>query len=218
MLFDPTERIVDPFLFPTGIRTMKKLVLTSAIHDKNVTMATTARAGFTVRTGPTPPSEDCGATKTHRNDELGITVLSKQRFVIAVPANTQVPSPIKVQVRGSRHLSLSTPRLHSGCDGPPYTFKQWPAPLSSVWPYSGALPVRIRTSARGITGDRPRCVVRPLPHPVSNCVKGRKKMLPLEGTTEQPDSRSKNILLKCPAQHVPDYSAWPRWLRRIIRT
>ena len=38
MLFDPTERNVDPFPFPTGIRTMKKLVLTSAIHDKYVTM------------------------------------------------------------------------------------------------------------------------------------------------------------------------------------
>ena len=43
MLFDPTERNVDPFLFPTGIRTMKKLVLTSAIHDKNVTMAEAAQ-------------------------------------------------------------------------------------------------------------------------------------------------------------------------------
>ncbi len=39
MLFDPAERNVDPFLFPTGIRTMKKLVLTSAIHNKYVTMA-----------------------------------------------------------------------------------------------------------------------------------------------------------------------------------
>ena len=39
MMFDPTERDVDPFLIRTGIRTMKKLVLTSAIHDKYVTMA-----------------------------------------------------------------------------------------------------------------------------------------------------------------------------------
>ena len=43
MLFDPTERNVDPFLFPARVRTMKKLVLTSAIHDKNVTMAETAQ-------------------------------------------------------------------------------------------------------------------------------------------------------------------------------
>ena len=65
MLFDPTERNVDPFLFPTGIRTMKKLVLASAIHDKNVTVAKTAQVAFIIRTGLTPPSEDCGAAKTH---------------------------------------------------------------------------------------------------------------------------------------------------------
>ena len=181
MLFDPTERNVDPFLFPTGIRTMKKLVLTSDIHDKSVTMAETAQVSLIIRTGPTPPSEDSGATKTHRNDELGITVLSKQRFVIAVPTNTRPPSPVKVQVRGGRHVPLSTPRLHQGCDGPPYTSKQWPAPLSSVWPKSGAPPVRIRTGAQGITGDHPRCVVRQLPYPVSNCVKGRKKYSSLGG-------------------------------------
>ena len=46
MLFDPTERKIDPFLFPTGIRTMKKIVLTLAIHDKNVTMAKTAQVSL----------------------------------------------------------------------------------------------------------------------------------------------------------------------------
>ena len=143
MLFDPTERNVDPFLFPTRIRTMKKLVLTSAIHDKYVTMTETAQVSFIIRTGPTLPSEDCGAANTHRNDELGFTKLSKQKFVIAMPPNTRIPSPIKVQVRGGRHLPLSTPRLHQGCDGPPHTFKQWPASPSSVWPYSGALPIRV---------------------------------------------------------------------------
>ena len=93
MLFDPTERNVDPFLFPTRIRTMKKLVLTSAILDKTVTMAETAQVSLIIRTGPTPPSEKCRAAKTHRNNELGITVLSKQRFVITVPTNTRVPIP-----------------------------------------------------------------------------------------------------------------------------
>ena len=112
MLFDPTERNVDPFLFPTRIRTMKKLVLTSAIHDKYVTMVKPARATFIGRTGLTLPSEKCEVTKTHRNDELGIPTLSKQKFVITMPTNTRVPSPVKVQVRGGRHLSLSTPRLH----------------------------------------------------------------------------------------------------------
>ena len=96
------ERNVDPFLFPTRIRTMKKLVLTSAIHDKYVTMAETAQVSFIIRTGPTPSSEDCGATKTHRNDELGFTELSKQKFVIAMPPNTRIPSLVKVQVRGGR--------------------------------------------------------------------------------------------------------------------
>ena len=104
-----------------GIRTMKELILTLAIHDKNVTMAKAAQVSLIIRTGPTPPSEDSGAAKTHRNDELGITVLSKQRFVIAVPTNTRPPFPLKVKVRGSRHLSLSTPRLHQGSDSPPNT-------------------------------------------------------------------------------------------------
>ena len=62
MLFDPTERNVYPILFPTRIRTMKKLVLTLAIHDKNVTMAETAQVPLIIRTGPTPPSEDYGQT------------------------------------------------------------------------------------------------------------------------------------------------------------
>ena len=112
MLFDTTESNVDPFLFPTGIRTMKKLVLTSTIHDKNGTMAETEQVSFIIRTGPTLPSEDCGAANTHRNDELGVTVLSKQRFVITVPTNTRAPPPAKAQARGGSHLSLSTPRLH----------------------------------------------------------------------------------------------------------
>ena len=48
MLFDPTGRNVYPFLFPTRIRTMKKLVL---IHDKIVTMAKPAQVAFIIRTG-----------------------------------------------------------------------------------------------------------------------------------------------------------------------
>ena len=73
MLFDPTERNVDPFLFPTRIRTMKKLVLALAIDDKNVAMAKTAQVSFIIRTGLTSPSEDRRAAKTHRNNEFGIT-------------------------------------------------------------------------------------------------------------------------------------------------
>ena len=37
MLFDPTERNVNPFLFPARVRPMKELVLVLTIHDKNVT-------------------------------------------------------------------------------------------------------------------------------------------------------------------------------------
>ena len=48
MLFDPTERNVDPFLIPTRARTMKELVLALAIHDKNVTMAKPARVSLIV--------------------------------------------------------------------------------------------------------------------------------------------------------------------------
>ena len=118
MLFDPTKRNVHPFLFPTRIRTMNELVLALAIHDKNVTMAKPTQVGFSVRAGLTSPPEDCEVTKTHRHNELGVTTLSKQRFVIAVPTNTRLPSPIKVQVRSRWHLSLSTPWRHQECDRP----------------------------------------------------------------------------------------------------
>ena len=143
MLFDPTERNVDPFLFPTRIRTMQELVLALAIHDWNVTMAKAAQVSSIIWTGLTSPSEDRRASKTHRNNEFGITAPPKQRFVIAMLTNKRAPSPVKVQVRGSWHLSLSTPWLHQGCDSPPHIGLQWPAPLSSVWPDSGALPIRI---------------------------------------------------------------------------
>ena len=58
MLFDPTERNVNPFLIRTGIRTMKKLVLALAIHDKNVTMAKPARVTLIAWTGLTLPFEE----------------------------------------------------------------------------------------------------------------------------------------------------------------
>ena len=206
MLFDPTERNVDEETCPDIGHPWQE-----CHHGRDSTSV---------------PHHPCPDRRLHMKtaelprltDELGITVLSKQRFVITVPTNTRVPSPVKVQVRGGRHLPLSTPRLHQGCDGPPHTFKQWPAPLSSVWPYSGAPPVRIRTGAQGITGDRPRCVVRPLLYPVSNCVKGRKKILPLKGTPEQPYTSPTCFPQLWPTQHVPNYSTSPRWLKIIIRT
>ena len=121
MLFDPTERNVNPFLFPARVRPMKELILTLAIHDKNVTIAKQNEVSFIVRTRLTPPSERYRAAKTHGNNELGITTLSKQRFVVAMPTHTRLPSPVKVQVRGGRHLPLSTPWLHQGFDSPPHS-------------------------------------------------------------------------------------------------
>ena len=45
---EPTERNVNPFLFQTGIRAVKKLVLALTIHDENITKVEPTRAGFTV--------------------------------------------------------------------------------------------------------------------------------------------------------------------------
>ena len=142
MLFDPTERNVNTFLFQTRNRTMKKLVLTLAIHE-DVTIAKAAQVEFIVRTGLAIPFEECTGAKAHRNNEFGLPTLSKPRLIIAVPTNTQAPSPVKVQVRGGWHLPLCTPRLHQGCDSPPHTGKQWPTLLSSMRPDSWAPPVRV---------------------------------------------------------------------------
>ena len=54
MLFDPTERDVNPFLIRMGIRTMTELVLALAIHDKDIIMAKPARVTLIARTGLTP--------------------------------------------------------------------------------------------------------------------------------------------------------------------
>ena len=48
MLFDPTERNVNPFPFLARVRPMKELILAFAIHDKNVTMAKSAKVSFIV--------------------------------------------------------------------------------------------------------------------------------------------------------------------------
>ena len=65
MLFDPTERNVNPILIPARVRPVKKLVLALTIHDKDVTMVKPARATLPRRTGLTPPPEICEGTKTH---------------------------------------------------------------------------------------------------------------------------------------------------------
>ena len=57
-MFDPTERDINPFLIRNGIRTMKKLVVALAIHDKDVTTAKPARGTLHVWTGRTLPFEE----------------------------------------------------------------------------------------------------------------------------------------------------------------
>ena len=65
MLFDPTERDVNPFLFQTRVRPMKELVLTLAIHDKDVTMAKPARVTVIAWTGLTLPFEERRSPNAH---------------------------------------------------------------------------------------------------------------------------------------------------------
>ena len=112
MLFDPTERDVNPFLIRSRIRTMTELFLALTIHDKDVTMAKPARVTVIAWTGLTFPFEERRSPKAHRNNELCFPTLSKQRFIIAVPSHMRRPSPIKVQVRCSRHIPFNTPGLH----------------------------------------------------------------------------------------------------------
>ena len=84
MLFDPTVRNVNPFLIRTGIRTMRKLVLALTIHDKDVTMAKPARANFTVRTGLALPYERRMRPKTHRNNELCVSLCSQNSGTLSL--------------------------------------------------------------------------------------------------------------------------------------
>ena len=93
MLPNPTERNVNLLLFQTGIRTVK-LVLTLAIHDKNVTMTKAARASITVRTGLALPTEERLGTEAHRHNEL--------------PPSSPPPSPLQT---AAYHRSTSLPAI-----------------------------------------------------------------------------------------------------------
>ena len=142
MLPDPTERNVNPLLLQTAIRTVKKLVLTLAIHDKNVPMDKTARASFNVRTELALPFE--GYRNSPKQRALHSHALqTAAHHRCATSAYPRCPSPIKFKVRSSWHISLSTPWVHQGCDSPPQSSKQWPTPPASSWPDSCALPTRI---------------------------------------------------------------------------
>ena len=65
MPLDPTERNVDPFLFQTGIRTVRKLVLALTIDAEDITKVKRARASCTVQAGLALPFEERTGTKAH---------------------------------------------------------------------------------------------------------------------------------------------------------
>ena len=133
-------------------------------------MVKPARAGLTIPTGLAVRFEWRTVAKAERHNELRLPTLSKQRLIIAVPSHPRFPSPVKVQVRSSRHISLSSPWLHQRRDGPPHTSKQWAAPLTSMRPDSWALPERkYEQEHEEQWGHRPRCVVRSLLHPIPSC-------------------------------------------------
>ena len=72
ILLLPTERNVNPLLILSGTRTVKKLVLTLAIRDKNVTMSKTAQVSFTVRTRLALPFEDNSGAEAYRHKSFCI--------------------------------------------------------------------------------------------------------------------------------------------------
>ena len=108
MLPDPTERNVNRLLFQTEIRTVKKLVLTLDIHDKNVTMAKPARVSFTVRTGLALPFEERLGTEAHRHNEPRIPTLSKQRLIIAQECDSPPQSSKQYECEQRHEESGST--------------------------------------------------------------------------------------------------------------
>ena len=173
---------------------MKTLVLTVAIHDLKITMVKPARAGLTIPTGLAVRFEWRTVAKAERHNELRLPTLSKQRLIIAVPSHPRFPSPVKVQVRSSRHISLSSPWLHQRRDGPPQSREQWAAPLPSLWSESCALRKQVRARTRKQWGHRPRCVVRSLLHPIPSCREHTGKATP------------QNVLfsLWCPANPTPN--------------
>ena len=143
MLSNPTVRNINPLMFQTGTCAVKKLILTLAIHDKNVTMTKSTRALSTVQAGLAPPFEKNRSTKAYRDNKLVHSRPLKQRLIIAVPIHPRLTSPIKVQIHSRRHFPLRTPRLHQGSDSPPQPREQFPTLLPRVWPDSWTVPIRI---------------------------------------------------------------------------
>ena len=210
MLPDPTDRNVNPFLCRTGIRTVKKLVLTVTIHDQDVTMLKPAQAGLTIRTGLALPFE--GARLPQLTETMSFSTPHPQTAAHHRCAILHAISfPVKAQVRGSWHLSLSTPWRNQGCDSPPHTGMQWPTPLS---PYAyEQVHEESQGTAHAVWYD-------PFFSQSPAASRREKRFFPWKGTPEQPYPTSHlSFLLRVTSPIMfLTYSAWPRWLSRIIRT
>ena len=109
MLPDLKERNVNPSLFQTGIRTVKKLVLTLTIHDEKVTMIKPARASIAVRTGLALPLEERQGPKAHRHNELRLPTLPKT----AVHHRCAIPHAKTVPDKGSGSQESAHPPQHT---------------------------------------------------------------------------------------------------------
>ena len=72
MLFDPTERNVDPFVCPTRIRTMQELTLALAIHGLLWSLSTTnRRSKGTQHVAYRDEQNQPAQTTAHVDDERG---------------------------------------------------------------------------------------------------------------------------------------------------
>ena len=121
MLFDPTVRDVNPILFPARVRPMTELILTVAIHDKNVTMAESDEVSFIIRTVHLKSAEPPRLTETM---SLASPHFPHRGSSSQCQPTHDFQSPIKVQVRDGWYLLLNTPRLHQGSNSPTQSSQQ----------------------------------------------------------------------------------------------
>ena len=125
MLPDPTERNVNPLQFQARIRTVKKLVLTLDIHDKNVTISSQHELASL-----------CGQDLPFHLKRAHSQTAAHHRSAI-LPA-------ISIPRKGSRSQQLAQHTMaSSGVRKHPQPDKQRPAPLISMRPDSCASSIRV---------------------------------------------------------------------------
>ena len=163
-----------------------------------------ARASITVWTGLSLPFVERTGTKAHRHNEFRLPTLSKQRLAISVTSYPRFPSRVKVQVRSSRHIPLSTPWLHQGCDSPP----QHRSPVRGRT--AVPCPYEYEQHHEKKRMNRSRCVVRSSLDPVPSCRESRENLLLLQGTPEQPYPTPCSFPQSCPSHPTPNFPAWSR--------